>query len=545
MKKYTITYNPDELAEDEFEGIYGVSLVGEAANGYKWVMLNKQTQKIELKTGDEEQRLLICPILIPDQEIYRDWGPDGCTIQFSKEVIKQAAHDFARNGYLGNSTIDHKGDFIEGVSLVETWTSADIDKSQMYGFELPEGSWVGMMSVDRTEKGDTLWNDYIKTGKVTGFSIDSYFGIEALLSSVKPEVKGVEMKSDNKNKKSNFMTNLFNWGKAKKVSMATEYLEVEIEGIGKLWAEDFSKGYLVYSLEDDFKVPYTSSEFVLEGKKFTTDENGVIINIEDEMPAGDEETKVELANIKKQMAELLELMKSPGKAYVVASDVTTAQSQEKVNLDIEVQLWEFETQDGQKVYTTWLSIGQPVQNESKELMVDATFSYQGILYSTNSEGNISTMEKDENSPFWLKPEDESTESKETEDTETESTDIETSKEDKKMELSKVDMSNMTPLELRRHQKALELAEEDAPAKEEDKKEEDKPSEDAPKDEKPEDKPEDKDKMIEDLKSEIEKLKEKVASLEEEPASVNLMSVTNTDMSNLRPVDKYRMSKRQL
>ena len=36
---------------------------------------------------------------------------------------------------------------------------------------LPEGSWVGMFKIT----DDKLWNDYVKTGKVQGFSIEGYF----------------------------------------------------------------------------------------------------------------------------------------------------------------------------------------------------------------------------------------------------------------------------------------------------------------------------------------------------------------------------------
>jgi hypothetical protein len=48
----------------------------------------------------------------------------------------------------------------------------------MYGMDLPLGTWVGAVKVDN----DQIWNDYVKTGKVKGFSIEGYFADKAELS---------------------------------------------------------------------------------------------------------------------------------------------------------------------------------------------------------------------------------------------------------------------------------------------------------------------------------------------------------------------------
>ena len=45
------------------------------------------------------------------------------------------------------------------------------DKSVKYGMDLPLGSWVGSVKVNN----DQIWNEFVKTGKVKGFSIEGYF----------------------------------------------------------------------------------------------------------------------------------------------------------------------------------------------------------------------------------------------------------------------------------------------------------------------------------------------------------------------------------
>ncbi len=53
---------------------------------------------------------------------------------------------------------------------MESWLVADPkrDKSNVFGLEYPIGSWLIAMKVN----SDEIWNDYVKTGKVKGFSID-------------------------------------------------------------------------------------------------------------------------------------------------------------------------------------------------------------------------------------------------------------------------------------------------------------------------------------------------------------------------------------
>jgi hypothetical protein len=50
-----------------------------------------------------------------------------------------------------------------------------MDKSKKYGLSVPKGTWMISMKVENEE----VWNDYIKTGKVKGFSIEGYFADKA------------------------------------------------------------------------------------------------------------------------------------------------------------------------------------------------------------------------------------------------------------------------------------------------------------------------------------------------------------------------------
>ena len=79
---------------------------------------------------------------------------------------------YLMQGKQNNSTLEHQYE-INGLSLVESWIVEDKvhDKSVKYGMDLPLGTWVGSVKVNN----DEIWNEFVKTGKVKGFSIEGYF----------------------------------------------------------------------------------------------------------------------------------------------------------------------------------------------------------------------------------------------------------------------------------------------------------------------------------------------------------------------------------
>ena len=79
---------------------------------------------------------------------------------------------FLQQGKQNNSTLEHQHK-LNGLSLVESWIVEDpkMDKTKLYGMELPQGTWVGAVKVNNEQ----VWNEFVKTGRVKGFSIEGYF----------------------------------------------------------------------------------------------------------------------------------------------------------------------------------------------------------------------------------------------------------------------------------------------------------------------------------------------------------------------------------
>lgn len=156
--------------KDEQSGIDAVSVVESPAIEENFVALSKH--EVELKEVDKEKRILMGAALIPNKKIYRvNAKKEEYYIYFSEDTVRQAMELFFKNGNQSNATYEHK-DAVKGMTVVESWLIDDpkSDKSQLYGFSLPKGTWMISMKVDN----DEVWQD-VKAGKIKGFSIEGYF----------------------------------------------------------------------------------------------------------------------------------------------------------------------------------------------------------------------------------------------------------------------------------------------------------------------------------------------------------------------------------
>jgi hypothetical protein len=158
------------LDEDEAIGVEAISVVESPAIESDFIALNNQ--EIKLAEINKEKRLLMGALLIPQKPIYRKSGEEEYYIFFSKKTVERASQMYLQNGNQSKSTLEHDAQ-LKGLTLVESWIVEDKekDKTALYGLDVPVGTWMGSVKVDN----DDVWNNYVKTGKVKGFSIEGYF----------------------------------------------------------------------------------------------------------------------------------------------------------------------------------------------------------------------------------------------------------------------------------------------------------------------------------------------------------------------------------
>ncbi len=160
----------DETAE--MFGVDAISVVKFPAIEENFVYFNNDF--LSLAKVDEEKKQLIGAILVPDKKIPRldKETNEEYDVFFTKETIRQAQKLFMSSLNNNNHTLEHS-EPLKGLTVVESWIKENkkYDKSNMYGFNLPLGTWFVQVSA---ENNPEIW-EAIKNKEVRGFSIEGYF----------------------------------------------------------------------------------------------------------------------------------------------------------------------------------------------------------------------------------------------------------------------------------------------------------------------------------------------------------------------------------
>ena len=166
--------------EDNVDEVFAISLVENPAIESDFVYFKNEKEEIRFAAIDNEQHMLIGPILIPDKKILRvDGEGQPYEVFFTKDTVRKIAQAYLQKKYTDKATLEHDKE-IKGVHLVESWVKdGQLDKSNNYGLNLPKGTWVGMFKIDDPK----IWNDFVKTGKVKGFSIEGLFSHKLIQAS--------------------------------------------------------------------------------------------------------------------------------------------------------------------------------------------------------------------------------------------------------------------------------------------------------------------------------------------------------------------------
>jgi hypothetical protein len=156
--------------EQEDSGVEAISIVESPAIEENFIAL--KSDEIKLAEISKDKKLLMGALLVPNKPIYRKSGKEEYYIYFSKETISKASQLYLKNGNQNNSTLEHQHE-LSGLTLVESWIveSDTKDKSRLYNMDVPVGTWMGTVKVNN----DNVWNEYVRTKKVKGFSIEGYF----------------------------------------------------------------------------------------------------------------------------------------------------------------------------------------------------------------------------------------------------------------------------------------------------------------------------------------------------------------------------------
>mgnify|MGYP003648554846 FL=1 len=173
--------------------ISAISLVTSPAIEELFVFFNKQNEIVTLAKIDEEARCLVSPALIPEKRIVRfdkDTNEEY-NVFFTAETIKQCSELYLMSENNNTATEQHEKE-VSGVHTVESWIKeGDQDKSNLFGFDLPIGTWFVKMKINN----DDLWSK-IKSKELRGLSIEGMFTQQLSKLSTQDKPNTVHSKED-------------------------------------------------------------------------------------------------------------------------------------------------------------------------------------------------------------------------------------------------------------------------------------------------------------------------------------------------------------
>ena len=301
MEIYNVVFD----AEKDL-GVYAISLVHDPAMESEFVALNKQ-EEIRLAEVDSTEYILAGVALIPNKDVYRNQKGKEYYLRFTADVIKEVAHSFIKNGFQGNSTIEHQ-DKIEGVSIVQSWVVRDPENDTANAYNLPKedikkGSWIVLYKCDNKEVYDKALS-----GEIKGFSIDGLFDLEKVnfkksemieeIGKFKDEVITEVKALFSKNEEIKIQEVVVNLGMA---TLKDGETKIEFPG------ETMNVGDDIFIVNGEDKAPLPVGQYELENEtKIVVSEDGKIgeimeMVIEEELK---EDAPNQLDEIKKLMKEL-------------------------------------------------------------------------------------------------------------------------------------------------------------------------------------------------------------------------------------------------
>lgn len=161
-----------------------IGLVDDPAIQLNWLTFNNKTRF----AANTERRLLMGPLMIADMPIYRRDEEHGeYYVIFDKEEIYKINEKFFRHKLISNFNIMHgEGLKTEGVYMVGcffTDKAMGINPPDAFK-DVSEGSLFIVVKVD----DDVLWDEFIKTGHLKGFSIEGLFAYEKVSDTPQSEL---------------------------------------------------------------------------------------------------------------------------------------------------------------------------------------------------------------------------------------------------------------------------------------------------------------------------------------------------------------------
>ena len=192
LSRHKVDLESSKTYEDGCGKLMYDSWGGEAALSWSERKLKQlENEKMTFAVASEDKMIIVGAAMVPNKMIHRyDMFGNKYYVYFSKESIRKMANRFLKQKRTDETSIEHNGIKLgsDKVYITESWISEDPtkDKSAVYGFNLPAGTWFVQMKIDDPK----VW-ELVKQNNLSGFSVEGLFKEKAVFSKAEEQINQI------------------------------------------------------------------------------------------------------------------------------------------------------------------------------------------------------------------------------------------------------------------------------------------------------------------------------------------------------------------
>lgn len=262
------------IINSEEAGMVTISLVDFPATESDFIAFDKQKELMKYSIENEEKRMVRGLVMAANQLIYRVHPYFGeYWIYYDAETLRVMAERYLKNNFQNNVDLNHDGNLVEGVDMVQFFIKDTENGISPKGFEeYADGSLFAEFHINN----DEVWNQ-VKKGEFKGFSLEGYFGIEPT---------GQEFKEEQINNEDKYNKTMSKLNRVREVlrSLLLEFGEVSTDkGVIVFDGDELVEGMMVHGIDEQGnEVQLEDGEYRTEDKKVITIENSRVSEIRDD-----------------------------------------------------------------------------------------------------------------------------------------------------------------------------------------------------------------------------------------------------------------------
>lgn len=181
MKKEIPIY---DAVLNDLDGLSCISLVDCPAMETDMMVFAKQDKPLQFAVNDELQHCITSVVIRADYPVYRYSQEQGeYYIRFSKELIKQLAEKYSKDGLLNQVSVHHNGELLDDITMIEFFIKDTEKGINPTGFEnIEEGSLFCTFKINNRD----VWESVLE-GEFGGLSMEVFVDIEKTDETIEEE----------------------------------------------------------------------------------------------------------------------------------------------------------------------------------------------------------------------------------------------------------------------------------------------------------------------------------------------------------------------